>query len=369
MGGQGIRTIAFSADGSRIAYVEIPKMMLFGAEVFTQLGDKPEGETWLVVKTLEGKPKKIYKLADGSKWADIQWRPGTNEIVMGGDDLLDEGHDRERIYTISADGGTPRVLVDGKDFSISRDGSKLAFVRTIYTSGRGNEGLFVLDFESGRVSKVSDLECKHPRWSKSSDEFVVSATLASGSERYRYSKSRGMTYYYGDIYIYDAEYAQVRRVTTDGIFENPDFTPDGTKVLASSYDANPGVRKRSMVVIDTSTGDWTLLLAPCGLYDSYGDFDFMPDTGDLVFEGRFKNPSVKQVRSREELKAYEDDTVTDLFAIGLDGNGLTRLDLKGHEYKSKPVFSPDGELFTYRVEYADWNTEFFSVETSKLAKN
>jgi Tol biopolymer transport system component len=368
-GGQGIRTIAFSADGSRIAYVEVPKMLLFGAEVFTQLGDKPEGETWLVVKTLTGKPDKIYKLADGSRWADIQWRPGTNEIVMGGRDLLEGGHGRETIYTISADGGTPRVLVDGRDFSISRDGRMLAFVRTMYTSGRGNEGLFVLDLESGGEFKVSDLECKHPRWAGNSDELVYSATLASGLERYKYVKSRGMMYYYGDIYIYDADFGGVRRVTTDGIFENPDFSPDGTRILASSYDARPGTRNRSMVVIDKSTGQWRVLLAPCDSYDSFGDFDFLPDTDRLVFEGRFKNPSMRRVRSRKDLKAYEDDTVTDLFAIGLDGSGLERIDLKGPEYKSEPLFSPDGERFTYCIEYADWNTEFFSIDASKVIED
>jgi Tol biopolymer transport system component len=368
-GGQGIRTIKFSHDGNRIAYVEKPKILLFGAEALTQLGDKPEGESWIVIKTLEGKPDKIFKLADGRKSADIRWRPGTNEIVMGGRDLLQEGHDRERIYTISADGGAPEVLVDGTDFSISRDGKKLAFVRTIYTSGSGNEGLFVLDIDSERESKVSDLECKRPRWSKGSDEFVFSATLASGGERYKYQQNRGMRFYYGDIYLYDGTYQHARQITTDGIFENPVFTPDAGKVLASSYDAVSGTRNPSLVVIDKSSGSWTVLLAPCDMYDSFGDFDFIPDTGELVFEGRFKKPRVKKSKPAKDLRPYESDTVTDIFKIGLDGSGLERLDVTDHEYKSKPLFSPDGGLFVYRVEYADWNTEFFSIETSTLAKN
>jgi Tol biopolymer transport system component len=349
--------------------VEAPKIMLFGAEVLTQLGDKPEGETWLVVKTIEGKPNKIYKLADGSKWADIQWRSGTNEIFLGGKDLLAEGHDRERIYRISADGGQPEVLVDGKDFSISPDGERLAFVRTIYTSGLGKGGLFVIDLDSGRESKISDMECKHPRWSRSSDELVFSAILASESERNSYRRSREMMYYYGDVYVYNAGYGLARQVTTDGIFEKPDFSYDGDQVLASSYDATPGSRNTSLVVIDKSTGSWEVLLAKCDMYDSFGEFDFIPDTGEMVFEGRFKNPSIRETKSRDDLKAYESDTVTDLFVIGLDGSGLRRLDLIGHEYKSNPLFSPDGELFVYRVEYADWNTEFFSMEISKLTAN
>jgi Tol biopolymer transport system component len=342
--------------------------MLFGAEVLTQLGDKPEGETWLVVKTLEGKPSRIVKLADGSKWADIQWRTGTDEIVMGGRDLLDEGHDRERIYVISADGGPPQVLVDGNDFSVCPDGQKLAFVRTIYTSGLGNEGLFVLDLDTGRESRVSDMECEHPRWSQGSDELVFSAILAKEGERNRYRKSRGMTYYYGDIYVYNTVYGYARQVTTDGIFEKPVLTPKGDRVLASSYDATPGSRNTSLVVIDKSTGNWEVLLKSCDMYDFFGEFDFVPDTGELVFEGRFKNPSVREALSRDDLRDHENDTVTDLFVIGLDGSGLRRLDTLGHEYKSNPLFSPDGGLFVYRIEYADWNTEFFSVETSKLVE-
>jgi Tol biopolymer transport system component len=343
--------------------------MLFGAEVFTQLSDKPEGETWLVVKPLRGKPKKLFKLSDGSKWADIQWRPGANEIILGGRDLLEEGDDREKIYTIPADGGTLEFLVDGKDFSVSRDGTKLAFVRTQYTSGRGNEGLFILDLDSGKDYKISDLKCTHPRWSKSSDELVFSAVYASERERNRYRKRRGLTYYYGDIYVFNATYAKVNQVTTDGIFEDPDFSPDATKVLASSYDAIRGKRKRSMVVIDRATGSWTVLLEPCDAYESFGSYDFMPDTGELVFEGKFKNPSIKRAKSRKDLKDYESKMVSDIFTIGLDGSGLKRLELDAPEYKSKPVFSPDGELFTYRIEYFDWNTEFFSVASSELGKN
>jgi Tol biopolymer transport system component len=367
MGGQAIREIVFAPDGDRIAYVETPKMLLFGAEVFTQLGDKPEGETWLVVKPLDGKPHKLFKLADGSKSVSIRWRSETNEIVFGGRDVFEEGDGRERIYLVTADGGTPEELVDGNDFSISRDGRRLAFVRTMYTSGRGNEGLFVLDLDTRVEIKISDMECKHPRWSRSSDELVYTAVPASEGERSRHRKSRGLTYYYGDVYVYDASYGLTRQVTTDGIFENPDFSPDATTVLASSYDALRSGRQRSLVVIDKTTGSWEVLLAPCDAYNYFGEYDFLPDTGELVFEGRFDNPSRKDARARDELMDSENETVTDLFVVGLDGSGLRRLDTIGHQYKGKPLFSPDGEIFVYRIEYADWNSEFFSVGTPRLS--
>ncbi len=255
-GGKAISSIIFSPDGDRIAYVEVPKFLLFGAEVFTQLSDKPAGESWLVVKPLSGKPESVCKLGEGSKSARAQWRPGTEEIILSGTDLLGDGHTREGIYVASLASGTLEELVDGKDCAVSPDGSKLAFARTIYTSGLDNEGLYILNLDTGRDFKISSLECKHPRWSKSTGELVFCGVLASDMERSRYMKMKKLAWYYGDIYLYDPNIGQVRQVTTDGFFENPDFTPDGDKIVASSRDAVPGTRNKSLALIDKSTGSW-----------------------------------------------------------------------------------------------------------------
>ena len=365
-GGQAISSIIFSPDGDRIAYVEVPKFLLFGSEALTQLSDKPEGESWLVVKPLSGKPEKICKLGDGSKTVRIQWRSGTEEIILEGMDLLGKGHTKESIYVASTKSRALETLVDGKDFSVSPDGGKLAFVRTIYTSGSGNEGLFILNLDSGRDFKISDLECKHPRWSNSAGELVFSGILASGAKRYKYTKQRKMDWYYGDIYIYDVNSGRVRQITDNGIFNNPDFTPDGGKIAASSWDAVPGTRKKSLSLIDKSTGSWEVLLKPCELYNDFYKYDFTTNTGELIFEGTFKNLNIRGSKSRKTLKSEEKSTATTLFRIRLDGNDLKRLDLNGHEFIESPVFSPNGDIFTYRIEYADYNTEFFSVRSSKM---
>jgi Tol biopolymer transport system component len=365
-GGQAISSIIFSPDGDRIAYVEVPKFLLFGAEVFTQLSDNPAGESWLVVKSLTGKPERVCKLGDGSKSARIQWRPGTEEIILDGHDLLDEGHSREGIYVASVTGGTLENLVDGKDCAVSPDGSKLAFVRTMYTSGRGNEGLYILDLDTGQDFKISDLECKHPRWSESTGELVFCGVLASELERYKYIKRKKLAWYYGDVYLYDPNTTRVRQVTTDGFFEDPGFTPDGGKIVASSMDVVPGTRNNSLALIDKSTGKWELLLTPGEQYNDFYDYDFRPGTGDLVFQGVFKNTNIRSTEGRKDMLAKEKRTASDLFLIGQAGTGLRRLELNGHEFKERPVFSPDGSLFTYRIEYADYNTEFFSVQSSEL---
>jgi hypothetical protein len=365
-GGQAIGSIIFSPDGDRIAYVEVPKFLLFGAEVFTQLSNNPAGESWLVVKSLTGQPERVCKLGEGSKSARIQWRPGTEEIILDGTDLLDEGHTREGIYLSSITNSSLEKLVDGKDCAVSPDGSKLAFVRTMYTSGPDTEGLYILDLDTGRDFKISSLECKHPRWSESTGELVFCGVLASGTERYKYMKLRKMAWYYGDVYLYDPSTTRVRQVTTDGFFEDPDFTPDGEHLVASSMDVVPGTRNKSLALIDKSTGQWELLLTPGEQYNDFYYYDFMPVTGDLVFQGVFKNTNIRSAEGRKDLLAKEKRTASDLFLIAQDGTGLRRLELNGHEFKERPVFSPDGSLFTYRIEFADYNTEFFSVQSSEL---
>ncbi|HPQ71021.1 MAG TPA: hypothetical protein PKW95_17990 [bacterium] len=368
----------FSSDGSMVAYLDQPRFTLFGM-VDQLTGQKPKGETWLMVKTLRGKGERVVKIAAGrNEGVEFAWRPRHDELTYVAYQFEDVGKSAYTIYSVSINGGEPRKLVDGRDFAWSHDGAFLAYVRTNWSRPEQN-GLYLLNVDSKLDNRISDLDCSNPSWSPTEQELVYQAKerwmyrfLISGDIDADYienaEKAQRRYLFAGDIYRYDFISDATVRLSQTGDFRTPMYRPDGQGITALTY-TEDGEGGNTLVVMSRDGDNQVKLLTPGSQYEMFGAYCWAPNGKTLAFEGFFPpptgsvdGPATGMPSGMSLFVPANKNYVSDIFVVDADGSDLHRLDTARHPFKKNPVFSPDGKVLAFEVMYMDFRREIWAMK-------
>jgi len=209
LGGISASHVSFSRDGKWVAYVSIP-----------------DGRLWR--SRVDGTDK--LQLTFGENFAALpRWSPDGKLLTFVLWTL--DGHPA-RSYLISANGGSPKLLVpniaSSGDPNWSPDGNQIVF-GTGYGSERDNSEIDIVDVKTGQVSTIPDSSGKFgPRWSP--DGRYLTASPFENNPK--------------TLFLYDFQTQRWNTWMTDknGI-EYPSWTSDGHFVQYWSGGDKPAVRR------------------------------------------------------------------------------------------------------------------------------
>jgi Tol biopolymer transport system component len=372
-GGYDAISPRFSADGSRIAYLQAPRFSLTDALSFID-GGEPEKDSWLMVKPIKGEPVKLAQVSRGRvMYLAFAWRPRHDEITFASWGLGGDYSSGMAVYSIPSTGGEPKLVVKGQDFAWSRDGRLLAFSRPRWY-GNNEGGMYVLDPEAGTETRIMNMDCEEPSWSSASDDLVfqckdwgrffsyVEDYLAQ--EEGEEEEESPLAEYIGDLYRYDAGTGQATQVTSTGAYRFPRFIPGGSRIAALTY-GSPGSYENDLVTMDLYGQDVRILLSPGKQYEFFGDFSFSPDGKTVAFEGFSPNPQVPPELAAASLLGTTSAPamyLPEIYLAKIDGTGLEKLTEGKHQFKSQPRFSPDGKWLAYEIMYFDFRREIWAMK-------
>jgi Tol biopolymer transport system component len=165
---------------------------------------------------------------DASGSAGPAWSPDGTRIAFAAQ-IGSKAEDPRltEIYVMNADGSEKRRLTTNRDNdqspSWSPDGTKIAFARIIDPgSANTRSGIYVLDFESGRETRITDVGVPvfdlDPAWSPDGAEIAFTRASISGDAT--------------AIYAISPEGAGLHEIVPDG-FE-PSWSPDGRQIAFTS---------------------------------------------------------------------------------------------------------------------------------------
>ena len=373
----------FSSDSQMIAYIEAPKASLFG--MLEAMEGKEKGETWIMAGPVRGDHKQVTKITRGrNTWLDFAWRPGAYEITYVAEAWYDKEFDLKdadfgaKIMNVDIATGVAEELVKGNEFAWNRNGKFLAFVNQSWRN-RDQNGLFVFNTETGIVDKVSHMECSHPSWSPTEDVLIfqgqdhdkiesmirqlhANAGTDAAAVDEAYDK---LSRYAGDIYKFELTSMRLTQLTENGYYRQPTFTPDGNRIAALTYSNYENLENRLITIAPDGT-DERIVISPGEGFETFGNFSFSPDGNTVAFEGYFPNPKAPPPPNPDSAMALfaggAINYVADVFLVNIDGSNVRRLESKKHKYKYNPVFSSDGKVLAYEVEYVEMRREIWGMK-------
>ncbi len=246
--------IAFesSRDGSQDIYVVNPdgsdlQRLTTGAEPWEPTWS-PDRSKILFTSQLHGgeEEEEVYVMdADGSNmrrltntsgdgtssWA-ADWSPDGQKIVfMSNRDgsRLGGGYD---LYVMNADGSAVRLLARGGFNATpawSPDGSRIAFMSNRHSTPEAPNEIYVMDADGTNIQRLThDYEhSTRPAWSPDGERIAFMSNRDGGRP------DIDAEY---EIYVMDADGTNIQRLThRPGADGNPDWSPDGTKIVFSFY--------------------------------------------------------------------------------------------------------------------------------------
>jgi TolB protein len=159
--------------------------------------------------------------------------PGSDSIVNLGIDLMD------------IDGSNVRDLVAPPEDpafdtfpAFSPDGKRIAFVRRlVHTPGRAESAIFVVNADGSDLLQLTpdtSMSPGPPRWSPNGEQIAFSDNAESGDASTAVN-----------VWLVDPDGSNLRQVTNNGpgAFDaDPEFSPDGDRLVVFRYRASAGTR-------------------------------------------------------------------------------------------------------------------------------
>jgi Tol biopolymer transport system component/uncharacterized Zn finger protein (UPF0148 family) len=353
----------FSAAGDKVAFIQTPKFTILGVVDLTA-GATP-GKASLQVKDLgNGGVTEIATIKSPWLASAFAWRPGAAELLW-----VDyaEADFLPTLWKAPAGGGTKKALANTREFAVSPDGARVAYVGAPVSEAEGvlrpdekNGWLYLMDVAAGGAHAIDRLLCSEPEFSPDGRYLVfrgntppsmmppISPTEQGFNEL---EADRAWARSIGDLYRHDLDTGETTALTDGGNCRNPHFTPDGAKIAYLDF-SDVKANESKLYVMNADGADARVLLAPSQDYVGFREFAFHPSGRGLVFEGVIAAPTQPASEAEPavvELPGTEATLVTDLFAVGADGNGARRLPSDSFGLRGAPSFSPDGKWLAFEA--------------------
>jgi len=369
--------LSWSADGKWIAFnaLENEKMEIY------------------IIPSSGGEPKKVLINTDRMGWGSdfrLSLSPDGKVVAFSLREEEEQNKGKKNnifarksyIYTIPAEGGTPKKLTDAMSTqpAFSPDGKKIAYVkRYLSEAGKTQTDVWVIPASGGSPVQVSDFpseRARGPVWSPDgkmiafnfeperdslSKKLWIVPVAANGKPLAPPTKIelpletlhmvagwtpdnkiglQLMNPEHNALYTIPASGGKAVQVTPAGWPENPRWSPDGKRIYFRGFRDGPNISS-----VPAGGGEVTIVLPFRSGKEAYesapgGGNDISPDGKKLVFSGGIRV-------DKDNITSYE----VDIYTMPAEGGEPIKI-TKSPGQDRFPCWSPDGKSIAF-IRYSD----------------